>query len=162
MKIKNIRSLISQSLNIAAIFFTAAAIVMLLLGVITRELRLNIDVVCLTLIAISWVLDDNETISNLPRVIRKLMLYCILLAFNSQSDIIGNQMLYVVLNYALRAMVVCCAILAWLAQQYESGFEILDSKAYRFAFVTALQIAIIVRWTVHKVQRLFVKPRLGI
>lgn len=112
MKIKNIRSLISQSLNIAAIFFTAAAIVMLLLGVITRELRLNIDVVCLTLIAISWVLDDNETISNLPRVIRKLMLYCILLAFNSQSDIIGNQMLYVVLNYALRAMVVCCAILA--------------------------------------------------
>lgn len=59
-------------------------------------------------------------------------------------------------------MVVGGAILAWLAQQYESGFEILDNKVYWFAFVTALQIAIIIRWAVHKVQRLFAKPRLGI
>ena len=73
-----------------------------------------------------------------------------------------QQIPYIVLNYALRAMVAYSAILAWLAQQYESGFEILDNKVYRFAFVTALQIAIIVRWAVHKIQKLFVKPRLGI
>lgn len=162
MNIKNVRSLISQLLSMTAIFLTGAAIIMLLAETITRELRLNIDFACLALIAISWVLDDSETISNLPRVIRKSLVCCILIAFDSQSDIIGNQMFYVVLNCTLKAMVVCGAILAWLAQQYESGFKILDNKVYRFAFVTALQIAIIARWAVHKVQRLFVKPRLGI
>ena len=42
MNIKNIRSLISQFLSMTAIFLTGAAIVMLLAGTITRELRLDI------------------------------------------------------------------------------------------------------------------------
>ncbi len=113
------------------------------------------------------MLKPDITFFDVQKVIRKLILCCILLAFTPQVEIMGEQIWlqqipYIVLNYALRAMVAYGAILAWLAQQYESGFEILDNKVYRFAFVTALQIAIIVRLAVHKVQRLFVKPRLGI
>ena len=113
------------------------------------------------------MLKPDITYFDTQKVIRKLILCCILLAFTPQAGIMGEQIWlqqipYIVLNYALRAMVVGGASLAWLAQQYESGFEILDNRVYRFAFVTALQIAIIVRWVTHKVQRLFAKPRLGI
>lgn len=164
MNIKNIRSLISQSLNIAAML---VAVGVFFIGTVPMELRVEIDIVCSISIITAFMLKPDITFFDVQKVIRKLILCCILLAFTPQVEIMGEQIWlqqipYIVLNYALRAMVAYGAILAWLAQQYESGFEILDNKVYRFAFVTALQIAIIVRWAVHKIQRLFVKPRLGI
>ena len=81
------------------------------------------------------MLKPDITFFDVQKVIRKLILCCILLAFTPQVEIMGEQIWlqqipYIVLNYALRAMVAYGAILAWLAQQYESGFEILDNKVY--------------------------------
>ena len=113
----NNKSLISKCIDMAIVILT---IVGFFQGTLSMTLGLNINSVCLVLAGLSWFLNKNAKDTDIATPVIKIFLCCILILFSAGKLILGNGVLYIVLELSLRAMLIAFIVLKWIVNKLDN------------------------------------------